>query len=116
MFEVDRIAAIIRPTTVMLEWVKEHPAKFDHVTLKNLQEDCVVLLIPPFDGPRQAQEFVKQIYKGIMEAELISWGIPEEHWPKDRSIALFHRWFNIEYHSSIYDVMYLQQEKLGEPA
>ncbi len=115
MFEVDRIAAVVRPTKAMLEWLYTQPSQYDHVTLESLQEDCVVLLIPPFDGPKQSMEYIRQIYKGILEAELISWGVPESARPKDCTLDTFLKWFKVEFHSVIYDVMYLQQEKVGEP-
>lgn len=115
MFEVDRIATVIRPTKAMLEWLYTQPSQYDHMTLENLQEDCVVLLIPAFDGPKQSMEYIKQIYKGILEAELISWGVPESSRPKDCSLELFLKWFKVEFHSVVYDVMYLQQEKAANP-
>ena len=77
MFEVDRISAVIKPTVKMLEWLNNCPAQQEHLTLQNLRRDCIVLLIPEFDGPKQAGEYVKGIFEPIFEAELISWGIPE---------------------------------------
>lgn len=106
MFEVDRVAVVIRPTAAMLEWLNQQPSSYDNVSLKNLQKDCAVILIPAFEGPRQSMEYIKQIYAGIFEAELISWGVPEKSWPKERSLDLFGQWFNIEFHSSIYDVAF----------
>jgi hypothetical protein len=109
MFEVDRVAAVIKPTAAMFDWLKNHPSKYDSVTLESLRKDCIVLLIPAFDGPRQSMEYIKQIYKGIFEAELISWGLAEQSWPKNRSLEIFLQWFEIEFHSVIYDVAYAEE-------
>lgn len=109
MFEVDRIAAVVKPTVKMLEWLNNCPAQQEHLILQNLRKDCIVLLIPEFDGPRQASEYVKSIFQPIFEAELISWGIPENLWPKDIDIELFKSWFDIEFHSMLYDVAYLEE-------
>lgn len=111
MFEIDRVAALVRPTEKMLGWLKTHPSRYDNMTLKNLQKDCIILLIPPFDGPKQAMEYIKQIYNGIFEAELISWGVPETAWPNNRSLEVFLEWFEVEFHSMIYDVAYLEESK-----
>lgn len=111
MYAVDRVAAIVRPTKVMLEWLYSHPSKYDHVTLKNLQKDCIVLLVPAFDGPRQSLEYIKQIYQGIFEAELISWGVPESAWPENRDLSLFHQWFDVDFHSMIYDVAFIEENQ-----
>ena len=110
MFEVDRVAAIVRPTKAMLEWLCKTPNKYDPSTLRTLEEDCVVLMIPAFSGPKQSMEYIKQIYRGIFEAELISWGVPESAWPAKRDLELFLKWFKIEFHSSIYDVAFLQEK------
>lgn len=109
MFEIDRIAVVIRPTAKMLEWLNGCPAQHDHLTIQNLRRDCIVLLIPEFDGPKQASEYIKTIFEPIFEAELISWGIPENLWPKERNLELFKVWFDIEFHSMIYDVAYLEE-------
>ena len=108
MFEVDRIAAVVRPKDAMLNWIKEHPSKFDSVTLKNLRKDCLTLLLPTFDGPKQATAYIEQIYLGIFEAELISWGIPKLAWP-EQTLELFNSWFDVEFHSMLYDIAYVEE-------
>lgn len=109
MFEVDRVAAVIKPTHAMLDWINKQPSTYDSVSLKNLRKDCAIILIPAFDGPRQSMEYIKQIYEAIFKFELISWGIPEKHWPESLDLDLFLKWFEIEFHSSIYDVAYADQ-------
>lgn len=113
MFEVDRIAAVVKPTAVMLHWLNDCPLRKDHLILQDLRKDCLVLLVPEFDGPKQASEYIKSIFKPIFEAELISWGVPEHLWPENRDIELFKRWFDIEFHSMIYDVAYLEEAHKG---
>ncbi len=111
MFEVDRIVAIIRPTNYMLEWLKQLPKALDNMVLRNLQKDCTALLIPAFDGPKQAQAYIDHIYQGLFEAELESWGVPKKSWPKDRSLELFNKFYDIEFHSMVYDIAYLEQRQ-----
>lgn len=110
MFIVDRIVAIIRPKQKMLEWLHDQPEVQANFSLQNLQTDCTALLIPPFESPRQAREYIKQTYQGIFEGELISWGLPKSSWPKDRSHELFETWFTVEFHSVVLDMGYVEQK------
>ncbi|MAZ39564.1 MAG: VacJ [Legionellales bacterium] len=111
MFVVDRIVAILRPTDKMLHWIKDLPNAPDIMTIKNLQTDCTALLLPPFESPRQADAYIKGIYEGIFESELISWGVPKEEWPENRTYPLFKQWFNTEFHSVLFDIAFLEEEK-----
>jgi len=114
MFVVDRIVAVLRPTEKMLNWIKGLPHAPDVMTFKNLQNDCTALLLPPFESPKQADAYVRQIYDGIFDSELISWGIPQEDWPKERNYQLFQEWFTVEYHSVLFDVAFLEEQKKRE--
>ena len=111
MFEIDRIAAVIKPTAKMLHFLNKCPSVEENINLTNLRKDCIVLLIPDFSGPKQATEYIKTIYSGIFDAELVSWGIPKEEWPSDRTLEMFKEWFDIEFHSMIYDVAYLEEKQ-----
>lgn len=116
MFVVDRIVAVLRPTDKMLHWIKTLPHAPDVVTMKNLQTDCTALLLPTFESPRQADLYLKQICEGILESELIAWGIPTIDWPKVRDYALFKEWYKVEYHSIIFDAAYLEEQKKAKVA
>lgn len=104
MYEVKRVAAIIKPTNKLLSWLKKHAHANHHMKIDNLHRDCTTLLIPPFKGPEQAKAFIEEIYSGIFENELTSWGLKEHQWPEDRSLEHFNEWFDIEFHSMIYDI------------
>jgi len=111
MFEVDRIVAIIRPTAALLDFLKNLPKPMDSGVLKNVEKDCTVLLIPSFDGPKQAQAYIDQIYLSIFEAEFSSWGIPKNAWPKERSLEIFKTFYQVDFHSMVYDIAYLEQQQ-----
>jgi hypothetical protein len=116
MFIVDRIVAVVRPKQKMLEWLHNQPEVQANFSLQNLQTDCTALLIPPFESPRQAREYIRQTYQGIFEGELISWGLPKTSWPQDRTYDLFNDWFNVEFHSVVLDMGYVEQQKNREQA
>lgn len=104
MFDVDRIAAIIKPTQRMLEFLQSMPNAKEDLQLSQLRRDCTALLIPAFTGPKQAQQFIDRHYMGIFENELESWDVPQAFWPTDRSLEKFYEWFEVEFHSLVYDI------------
>jgi len=104
MQEIKRVAAVIKPTQAMLDYLKQQPDIKPDLTLECIQRDCTVLLLPAFGSPAQAQTFLKDIYLGIFEGELTSWGVDDNHWPEDRSFKLFNLWFEVELHSVIFDI------------
>ena len=109
MLIVDRIVAIVRPKQKMLDWLHKQPSIEVNFHLQNLQTDCTALLIPPFESPRQAKEYIQQIYATIFEGELVSWGLPKTVWPADRTYELFTQWFHIEFHSVVLDLSFSEK-------
>jgi hypothetical protein len=107
MFQVDRVAAIIRPTEKMINWLKKQPGYRETAGISP-QKDCTVLLIPQFEGPSQATAYIKGLAQAIFEGELASWDIEPHLWPKDRSYTAFTQWFSVEYHSLVYDLVLLE--------
>lgn len=107
MYEMERIAVIIKPTQLFLNWVKSIPgdANSNTMELKDLREDCTTLLIPPFESPTEAQEYIEEIYEDLFNAELESWCTDSSLWPKKRDYYTFKSWFDLEYHSIVYDLV-----------
>jgi hypothetical protein len=104
MYEVDRVVAIIKPTKKMLEWLHQKTDENKALALEDIRNDCTTLLIPPFESEEQAQQYMEEIYNDIFENELESWDPEQAHWPQSRSLDLFLAWFDIEYHSVVYDI------------
>jgi hypothetical protein len=40
----------------------------------------------------------------VFERELFGWHADEAAWPKNRNLALFHKWFTVEMHSVVEDL------------
>lgn len=111
MFEVDRIAVVIKPKFQMVEWIKDYTDVLHNVSEEQLKTDCTVLLIPAFDNPFHAEEYIKTFYENIFANELASWKVDKKFWPKERDWENFCEWFNLEYHSLVFDVAYLEEQK-----
>lgn len=106
MYELDRIATVIKPKQRFLDWVKQLPGdEMDELELSDLREDCTTLLIPAFDSPEEADEYIKEIFADIFANELESWDTEPESWPEAPTFEMFKEWFDIEYHSMVYDTL-----------
>lgn len=114
MFEVDRVVAVIKPTEVMLKWLNDHLDEEEKLNMESLQQDCTVLLIPPFEEPEEAEEYLLSLHNEIFEGELASWEVDAKHWPTERSIEAFQQWFTLELHSMVYDIGNLDDEMAAE--
>jgi len=122
MFEMDRIVAVIKPTEELLEWINSLPLEKNNepkISLEAIQADCTALLIPPFDTPEEADDFIESIHEGIFENELMGWYIDENYWPANRDINLFNQYFTVEFHSMVFDLVEsefdLDMEEKAEP-
>ena len=104
MIEVERIVTVLKPTQTFLKWLKTLPNAEQDLTLDNLRSDCTALLIPSFDSPEEADEFIEEIYEEIFANELETWCDDTTFWPKELSYTLFTEWFDLEHNSMVYDV------------
>jgi hypothetical protein len=103
MHEIERVAAILRPSETMLEWINEQAEEGEMLILEDIQTDCTVILLPTFEEEAEAEEYLNQMYNEIFINELSAWNDDESAWPSDRSLDTFLEWFDIEFHSVVYD-------------
>jgi len=47
---------------------------------------------------------LKDVFAEVFERELFGWHTDETAWPKNRNLALFREWFDIEIHSVVEDL------------
>jgi hypothetical protein len=104
MQELERVAAILKPSEIMLDWINEQQSdEGGMLLLEDIQIDCTVILLPTFEEEEEAEDYLNQIYEELFVNELTAWNEDESTWPQDRSIDTFLEWFDIEFHSIVYD-------------
>jgi len=103
MQEIERVAAILKPSETMLEWINAQAEENEQVTLEDIQTDCTVILLPTFEEEEDAEDYLNEIYDELFVNELAAWNDDESAWPEDRSLDTFLEWFDIEFHSVVYD-------------
>jgi hypothetical protein len=92
-------------------WFKGLPGEDMDVSLKEMSQDCTVILIPEFDSEKEARHYIEAIYEELFEIELASWCRDESLWPHKTSLQMFRDWFDIEIHSEVFDALEEEIEK-----
>ncbi|MCW5588043.1 MAG: hypothetical protein KIT27_00115 [Legionellales bacterium] len=103
MFELNRIAFVIKPTELMYEWIQTLPQDNSEITLEDIREDGTVLLLPDYEYD-EVWDYFESMAITIFENELASWTPNEDLWPSDRSLEMFREWFELEQHSLVIDL------------
>lgn len=105
MYDIDRIVTIVKPKQPMLDWLAKQPDMEQDLTLDELRKDCTALLIPICEDEEQATQFIADIFGGLFTNELASWNPDETSWPEQRTLAMFLEWFDLEFHSLVFDLL-----------
>ncbi len=103
MYFVDRSAALIKPKQPFLDWLKSVEEKELDITLAQLQCECNMFLIPPYNTPEEAVAYIDEIYLDLFKIELSGWYEDPAVWPEDMSLQAFWEMFEISFHSMVID-------------
>jgi hypothetical protein len=106
---INRAAILLRYKAPAVQWInKADPYDDDPgTTLESVNEECTVYLIADAnaDGPNEVNQWIRANYEILFENELFGWYTLESLWPKNRTLALFNKWFEIECHTVIEDTV-----------
>jgi hypothetical protein len=83
-------------------------------TLNEIQEDCTTLLIPDFVNMDSLDYILEPMKTSIFESELSDWYTDPGLWPENRSAEEFSKWFTLEYHSMVFDILDLPIRSLDD--
>jgi len=100
MYLINRKVAVIKPTAVFLEWLRNLPDWDLDMTLEDLRNDCTAILIPEPIG-RTPEYYIEGMYREIFEIELDSWERDQSKWSQQMNLETFREWFDIEIHSIV---------------
>lgn len=100
---INRSAVVVRPRKPFLDWVRACDDEgVPEVTLEEM--GSTLYLVPDYEDPVDAQRVLKKVFAEIFCRELEAWFTDEECWPRDRSLARFREWFEIEHVEMVEDV------------
>lgn len=100
---VNRAVLIVKAKEPFMGWINSLHTP-DKVTLKEINSDATAYLIPEFENERERDRILKRLYPDIFGGQLNEWCTEEEMWPQKRTLALFKKWFELEFHSFVEDL------------
>ena len=103
---LNRSAITVRAKQPFLDWLRQLPDPLEsNTTLENINDDSTVYLLPELVMVSDKPVLLMQSYDLIFEMELESWWEDENDWPPDRTLEMFNKWFDLEFHSVIEDLV-----------
>lgn len=106
---INRAAIIIRLKAPAVQWINDADPRDDshEITLESANRERTVYLIKEEDADddKTLKKWIKMNYETLFESELEGWYTVERMWPQNRTLKLFHEWFDIECNSVIEDTV-----------
>jgi len=101
---VNRCVVIIKAKEPFLEWLKELPDP-GHFTLDEVNSNTSAYLLPNYEDDPKAGRILSRYFGLIFEEQLAAWWTYERDWPSNRDLRTFKRWFEVEFHSIVFDLV-----------
>ena len=101
---LNRCTVIVEAKQPFLDWLKSLPDP-PEVSLDQVNSDQTAYLLPEYAFDNEQGSLLKQFYDLIFEEELLAWWNDEKDWPETRDLATFKKWFDVEFHSMILDLV-----------
>ena len=103
MFQINRSVAVIKPKQPFVDWANSVVDEDVQYSISDFSTDCSVILLPVVDSDEHAEAFIKDIFQDLFELELSSWIVVDEMWPENITYKMFLEWFDVEFHSMVFD-------------
>lgn len=104
-FTINRHLIILMPKQPVLDWIKRVDPNPPNLTLEQLRQEQNVFLVPDsLDGQQDAEKWVKRSWPVFFEGFLNEWYTVESWWPQKRTYKMFKDWFEVQYHSMVWDL------------
>jgi len=109
-YSLNRASVSLKPKRPLIDWLQKIDCglgKEPMGTLDPLDENGDIFLVPGddvIDSREDAVKWVEKNWSDFFEFELGKWIIDDQLWPKNRTLKLFREWFDIEYHSMVWDL------------
>ncbi len=104
MSEINRSLVTLKPKQPFLDWARTLDDEDKDFTLEQLGEDSIAYLIPELWQDSDGQELLESWYDILFEERLAGWWTDETAWPEKRDLKMFLDWFEVEFHSLVFDL------------
>lgn len=104
-FALNRSAMQLIYKQPFLDWVNSvDPSQSQDLTLEELSDDNDIFMIPDFDDLIDAESWIEKRWHVLFDSMLFDWQTDEATWPKNRTYKMFGDWFEIKFHSLVWDM------------
>lgn len=104
VFEIDRTVLVVRPKQPFLDWVQSLDDESKDFTLENLRQDCAAYLVPEILDDSEQRQVLEWCFVRVFEEQLEGWHTEPKDWPQNRNLKMFLEWFEVEFHSLVFDL------------
>lgn len=104
MIEIDRMAIVLKPTQLFLDWVNSQ-AEEEGLSEEELAGQGSVILVPVFEEEEDLLQYFNGCYSSLFEQQCSQWSMDEDTWPKLRNYQDFIHYFAIEVHDLVVDMV-----------
>jgi hypothetical protein len=104
---INRNLIVLLPKQPALDWIlRVDPEPMTHLTLDAFRQEQDAFLVPEgkVETPEAAQRWAERRWDAIFTQFLFSWFVDESMWPERRTLGMFRQWFEVQYHSMVWDV------------
>ena len=104
MQDINRSLMVVKPKQPFLDWARSLDAEDERLELKDVRDDSTAYLIPESETFDERADILEWCADFVFEEELRSWCTDEDLWPVVRDAEVFLEWFDIEFHSLVFDL------------
>lgn len=104
-FTINRHLIVLMPKQPVLDWIRRVDPNPPDLTLDQLRLEQNAFLVPDdLDGQQGVEKWVQRRWQMFFESFLAEWYTVESWWPQKRTFKMFKDWFDIQYHSMVWDM------------
>jgi len=105
MLCLNRIAVVVMARQRFLEWLHSVNPTSRELTLRDINAEPTVHLLPECEDDAEAAKLVRRFAKDIFIHELDGWWRETLDWPKSMTRLVFEKWFEWRVHSIVLDLV-----------
>lgn len=105
-FTINRHLIVLLPKQPVLDWIMRVDSNPPDITLGELRQEQDAFLVSDasLEGSEDAERWVHRRWKMFFELFVSDWHTDESWWPKNRTLKMFKEWFDVQYHSMVWDL------------
>ncbi len=104
---INRSAFAILPLQPFVDWAnRQTGAEFNQpMSLAEHRAEGTVYLVDEFQDEADIQQALGQQYARVFENELAAWDEFGDNWPQNRTLEMFHAWFEVQPQVMVVDLL-----------